>query len=576
MLVLIPMTIAGIYFYVSISGVLSGNTFHNLEQMLLQSGESIETSFTTFDNSCLRILSSSSLRENILSIEPDMDAFSLFTIKSSLDSELKGSMLFDNAWNSKLMSTLYLFLDRSTYCFFTRSSDNVEQEREKNIGIYLNEKSKKQQGLVFLPPSLKDQKIYFVRDLTNINTSQLFVKLVVGMDENVLYQKYGKTLNYPGAEAFLYDNGGMIYSHTDKTRLGQKVDSLFLNKDALAREKEIVLKNEEYYVGYQKILDNRFNFVVLIPRKQVLADFSKSMFHYLLTTLLIVLISLVLSILVSLGLTRFIKNLLNNINKVKRGIYETRMPLYKDPDLNHISETFNGMAGEIQHLIRQVYEKQILLRDTELKFLQSQMNPHFLFNVLTSIGYKARLSKDDTVYNMVTSLSELLQAGIYNHTHAKIPIRKELEYVRFYLFLQKARFGERLEYHIRMMDNDIPDYYLPKLCIEPLVENAVVHGLEKKVGKGTVTVTIYKASGCVYFDVADDGIGFDSGALKLGQYERLSGKNADNKSIGLVNTLQRIKLIYGDPYGITIKSSPGKGALIHVCIPVDLGGDAIV
>ncbi|WP_342440452.1 histidine kinase [Paenibacillus sp. FSL L8-0436] len=129
-----------------------------------------------------------------------------------------------------------------------------------------------------------------------------------------------------------------------------------------------------------------------------------------------------------------------------------------------------------------------------------------MFNTLITIGYKAKLSKDETVYKTVTSLTELLQAGIYSSSLAKVPIRQELDYIKFYLYLQKERFEDKIEYTIHIEDEAILDLLLPKLSVEPLVENAVVHGVEKKLGKGIIHIHIYRRIDSIYFEITDNGI----------------------------------------------------------------------
>ena len=285
--------------------------------------------------------------------------------------------------------------------------------------------------------------------------------------------------------------------------------------------------------------------------------------NYIGITVIIIIASVFIGIILSLRFTRFIRDLLSVINRVKVGDYEIKMPAYSDSELNLLSDTFNNMTYEIKYLINQVYEKQLLIKETEFKFLQSQMNPHFLFNTLITIGYKARLSKDETIYQMVTSLTQLLQAGIYTNSQTKVPIRQELEFIEFYLYLQKMRFQDKLEYNINL------DLVLPKLSIEPLVENAVVHGIEEKIGKGTVELNIYQEKDSIYFEVTDDGNGFESGSIDLDDSETVIMRKKGHNSIGLLNTHKRIKLMYGEAYGIHIESHISKGSKVTVRIPVD-------
>jgi two-component system sensor histidine kinase YesM len=377
-------------------------------------------------------------------------------------------------------------------------------------------------------------------------------------------------LEYPDSLAYIIDNNGVIYSCSDKSKLGTKVDNAILELKTSNDVTKAEINNQTYFVISKKLNDLGMTFVVGFPQKQILAKLSDSVRSCLVITLFIALL-IAASILLSLWVTKFFKNLLNNINKIKAGDYSGKMPVYKDAELNLLSETFNNMTDEIEYLINQVYEKQLLLKDTELKFLQSQMNPHFLLNTLVTIGYKARLSNDDTVYRMVASLTELLQASLYTNGTEKITIRQEIEFVKFYLYLQKIRFEDKIEYHINISDDSVLEYYLPKLCLQPIVENAVVHGLENKIGKGTVDIYVREEADSVYFEVCDDGIGFEADNWAKAQGETAANRKNGHNRIGLYNTNQRLKIIYGNKYGITVESKKNLGSRVIIHIPADRG-----
>ncbi len=575
LMVFVPMAVAGIFFYGKIYSALSGNAYNNLDQTIYQLSSNIESSFTTFDNSCIRVLSGSTIRKYIFDENLNTESESFFEVKSSIDSELRNSIVFDNAWNSKLMSTLYLFFGENDYCSISRNMGNFDTEYKNNVNIYKTSLGANKPGLAILPPSASDARIYFVRGVNNLNTSKLFAYLVIGMDENTLYEKYCKNLEYPDSKIIIYDNQGTIYLHSDQTMLGKKVEDTFLTQKNISKIDELKINDETYYFAHKKIFNNGLNLVVMIPKKQVLLNLSASMRDYLSISVVIIFVSLLMSIAVSLALSGYIRHLINNIKKIRSGNYDTRMPVYKDSDLNELSTTFNSMAEEIQYLIKQVYEKQLLLKETDLKFLHSQMNPHFLFNALATIGYNARLANDEVVYKMVTSLSVLLQAGIYSEGTLKIPVHQELEYAKFYLYLQKVRFGERLEYTINISDDSINHCLLPKFCIEPIVENSVVHGLENKLGNGNVTINAFRDENSLYFEVIDDGVGFEAGLINLEDHgdTRRGHHDKAHNNIALYNTNKRIKIMYGDDFGISVKSRPGKGTKVVLHIPVDQGDD---
>ena len=218
-------------------------------------------------------------------------------------------------------------------------------------------------------------------------------------------------------------------------------------------------------------------------------------------------------------------------------------------------------------MIETQYEQKILMEESEIQFLQQQMNPHFLFNILLTIQIKAKMSGDETVSKMITSLSNLLRAGIYRDKRSTIPIKEELKYVEYYLSLQKERYEDRLTYTIDIEDEELTDCEVPRLSIEPLVENAVVHGLEVSDKEGKVEVSIKAAGKDILIHVKDNGVGFDPAVLKLSDTRLNPDGTLTREKVGVKNTDRRIKMMYGDKYGLNIKSEINEGTDIEIKVP---------
>ncbi|WP_438497219.1 sensor histidine kinase [Paenibacillus sp. IHBB 3054] len=571
LLILLPMTFAGCYFYWNISGILTRNANDNLSLLIRQTNDNIEKSFQIIDNTSLHFLANKTVRTwSIEDVSPGDDYYKIFINKSEMEEDLRYSLMFNNAWNISLLSTAYVFFDADNYISVLKSQPNIEQINKNNLAVY-HSVNGIVRGKEIITPNLEDRTIYFTRIVSNINLPQQRLVLIFGTNEADLAEKYSGLLAFPGAMAYIIDNQGAIYSSADKQELGSIVSpAVYALKDN-AEVSEVKINQESYLAVSRSIGTTGLTFIAGIPKKQVLSKLSESMRNYIWIIALIAFISLAAGVLLSLRFTRVIRDLLRSIRKVKKGDYNTRMPAYKDVELNQLSTTFNRMTEEINYLIKEVYEKHLLIKESEIKFLQAQMNPHFLFNTLITIGYKAKLSKDETVYKMVTSLTELLQAGIYSNSLAKVPIRQELDYIKFYLYLQKERFEDKIEYTIHIEDEAILDLLLPKLSVEPLVENAVVHGVEKKLGKGIIHIHIYRRNDSIYFEITDNGNGFEHVPRNWSNFESMTMRKQGHNNIGLINTHKRVKLVYGEPYGVDVESEFGSGAKVTLHIPVDQG-----
>lgn len=327
--------------------------------------------------------------------------------------------------------------------------------------------------------------------------------------------------------------------------------------------------------------------VIAIPENQLMGLIFQTLGSYLIYIIILTVVIVGLSVLLILRLTVPLREIGEKIILVKEGQYDTKLPEYNSREFQEISSVFNQMTERINYLITEVYQKKLLLQDVELKFLQSQMNPHFMFNVLNMIAIKAQLDKNHDIHKMITAFSRLVQATIYRKDREKVSLRQELEYVEFYLFLQCSRYEGSLSYNIRLEDEDLLDCQVPKLCIQFVVENAVVHGFEPKDGSGHVDVLINKRFqniDILELVVRDDGVGFkeeffkkddsDNSPLEFGSkitlpletslQEEFSHKH---NGVGINNLHQVIQLFYGQEYGLSIYSKPEKGTTVIIRIP---------
>ena len=346
-------------------------------------------------------------------------------------------------------------------------------------------------------------------------------------------------------------------------------------KDSLSRcmgdgSTNLTIDNRKYLVDYRS-LSMGIHIMFAIPQDHVVSLLFQTYQNYIVTVFLVIVASIILIGLFISRLTKPLSEFTDKIHQVKQGDFKTKLPSYRAIEFQEISQSFNSMTDEIDHLVREVYEKQLIIREEELKFMQSQMNPHFMFNVLNSIALQARLNNDTQVYQLISSFSRLIQAKIYRRDNEKVSIRQELEYVDYYLLLQRHRYGERMEYRLTVHDKAVLDYYIPKLCLQLIVENAVVHGIEPKREKSLLTIDISARNQTVEIVVQDDGVGFD-GAEDYGEIRlplQSKEQTTNHNRIGLNNAYNIMKIMYGDEYGIRVFSRKGEGTRVVITIPFD-------
>ena len=282
---------------------------------------------------------------------------------------------------------------------------------------------------------------------------------------------------------------------------------------------------------------------------------------------MLIIICLIAAVVISLKSTGFLNEFIHAMESVRNRNYDIRIKEYKNAEINSLGRAFNEMMDELRELIRNKYESQILLNEMEIRFLQHQMNPHFLFNVLLTIQIKAKRSGNETIYKMVSKLSVLLRASIYTNNVDRITVGEELEYTEFYLYLQKMRFEDRFFYKIIVEDEELKKSIIPKFVIEPIVENAVIHGIENIENEGVIRIVLKKMGTDLLVTVQDNGAGFDVKEYfnSLEQAENGSSR----EKIGLKNVDLRLRHIYGEEYRIKIKSKINTGTTIYIKIPIE-------
>ena len=296
---------------------------------------------------------------------------------------------------------------------------------------------------------------------------------------------------------------------------------------------------------------------------------------------------------VSYGLSyRFSKpvtRMISNIRAFGKQNLDVRMEDSTIQEFHDIGQVFNEMADRIEYLITEVYEKQLLATKSQVKYLQSQLNPHFQFNILAMLSLKAKMSGNEELYESLNAFSKLMQGKIFRDKEIKIKVKEELEIVQFYLFLQKERYQDKLMYEINLSDEQIKENLIPRLLIEPLVENAVSHGLEPQKERGMIKVCLYEESSSekssreekinnteqkkrLHIIVEDNGVGMDYEKLNE-NYEKETLENGEigHTHTGLKNTQRMLRILYGEDYELDIESKKGKGTKIEIILPSERG-----
>ena len=230
-------------------------------------------------------------------------------------------------------------------------------------------------------------------------------------------------------------------------------------------------------------------------------------------------------------------------------------------EVQNLSDSFGHMVGRIQRLMTTVREEEVVLRKTELKALQAQINPHFLYNTLDSIAWMCERGKNADAVQMVHALARLFRISI-SRGHELIPIEKELQHAEAYLQIQKYRYKNQFTYHFTV-DESCLHCLCNKITLQPIIENAIVHGLDLMVDSGHIEITVKPDGDDILLIVADDGIGMEPEQVAA----LLQNEPSDRTGIGIKNVNDRLRIYFGPGYGLSIESAPYAGTTVTIRTP---------
>ncbi len=300
--------------------------------------------------------------------------------------------------------------------------------------------------------------------------------------------------------------------------------------------------------------------------------------YYSYSALLFVVIAILLSVLISHRLSRPILRLRSTMRAVEQGNFDITVDGSSNNEIGELAKDFNIMIAQIKELMRRNAEEHEQKRKSELLALQNQITPHFLYNTLDSIVWMAESRQYSNVVTTVAALARLLRLSV-SRGDEFISIHDEIEHIQNYLTIQKLRYRDKLNYVIDV-DESIMRLRTPKVILQPLVENAIYHGIKNKEGGGRVMITGGMRAGEVVLSVTDDGVGIDEERMRalLGQPIEGEPDKSDNghhphaprkrTRVGVRNVHERIQLYFGTKYGLSFRCSDGSGTIVDIRLPV--------
>ncbi|KRE36583.1 sensor histidine kinase [Paenibacillus sp. Soil724D2] len=408
-----------------------------------------------------------------------------------------------------------------------------------------------------------NQVYSFARKIRSVDTGKVLGYLVLDVDKNVIRNKIEAISNDKKNIMIVDSEGSMIYKSME----------YWIDSDKLLPYKgagTVVYKQDKdtELLSYYTSPFTGWTMIEMVPLATLLQDTVYVKNYIILIGAVCLLLAFIIFTIFALRITNPISELRNLMKKVVVGDLHVSIPISSRDEIGQLSQSFNIMVSKLSDLGYRLYESEIREKNAQISALQSQINPHFLYNTLGSISMYAEIQGNREVVKMTNNLSKLLRYSINSHK-SQVPLNLELDHVKGYMAIQQIRFEDKIQFHVNI-EPELLSYSVIRFILQPIVENSIVHGIDKGNGYGNIILTGKKQEDHMLITIQDDGAG-----MSAVQLQNLLDKKFDFASAeegtgghGLMNVHRRIALRYGNQYGIKIESSLKQGTTIFLTLPL--------
>lgn len=448
--------------------------------------------------------------------------------------------------------------------FVVLRSGTFFREEQNDLNIWSERDPNLQTNLFFMR---FDEEILAIHQINEFKTNTPKALVVFHLKKEALGDIIDSIkISEDESIVLLNDQDDIIQMSMGENRYPPTEEILNLLNDVKNTDKNQFIQDGDYFYFYRSVNNSKLQVVKIVPNTILVNSLERTLLIGFLITIFILIAAILFSLMFSKIISKPIIMLSNKMKTVALDADNQTSKIIRHDEIGILQTSFNEMVNYNQKLILQEYQSKIETRDAQIRALQAQMNPHFMYNTLQTIGGMALDKGVQEIYTITLSLSDIMRYS-FNFSKEMVSLREEIVYLNSYLFIQDQRFKNRL--HVKqVIPESFLDILIPKLIVQPIIENCFKHGFVNKSGDWNITLSteiINNQDGVLI--ISDNGLGISNERLKSIQADlALSSKKVINASnhIGLININSRIKLYHGDKYGLTIESTEGKGTVVKI------------
>lgn len=408
--------------------------------------------------------------------------------------------------------------------------------------------------------------ISLVRKIKDLKKFSDIGYIVIELNMSDMFDNHLKNINRdPGNNIFIInEEGKIIYNNIGQSQVNKSFDQEIFSKigDLKSGSFQSIYNNKPSLITFYTSSFTNWKVINVTSKNELIKGIDTVRNNSVAVGLVLIVITFIFSIIISNGIVKPIRKLKKMIGKIEQGDFENTIDIDRRDEIGMLTISFNNMSQKLKDLIGQIYIKEEEKRKAEIVALQAQINPHFTYNTLGVVKQMATIQKANGISKMLDSLINLLQSSA-KYRDKFITVEEELMLIRSYIYIQETRYCGKFSVEYEYEDT-VLEYKTLNLILQPIVENAMFHGIQNKDGFGKIVIRIHIVEDNLQYVIEDDGIGMSQEKIN----DIFSDNNDNFERLGISNVHKRIKLYFGDSYGISINSRVNEGTRITIIIPL--------
>ena len=566
-LILIPLLILSTLTYIKVSNTMEETILRTSRNTLSQSVSILEAKLSVIMNST-NIISFNKTLYDVITAKQDVYDNDL--LKQSVDQK-NLSNLIQQIERSSDIYRVRLYIRNIPGFFYDNINFNIYDDL-KSLSWYKKLESMAPVINMLAPQHFETEdnqvgKIIVVLLRVNFIRYDIPDALIrIDLHESVINNIVSQANNSKTGLSYIVNHDGEIISSSGNLRLLENMElrkSVENNAPMNDMSRNITVGNNSFLTIQKDVAQSDWKFITIIPYHEIKSTGQNIRFYMMIVMLITGVFSYIIAWFIASTSTKRLRNLANSMKIVTGGNFNVNISETSNDEIGQLTHDFNFMVKEMSDMIDERYETGKRIKSLELKSLQSQINPHFLYNSLDMINWSAAVTGNDKIVEMVQSLSIFYKIGLSKGMDI-ISIKNEIEHVKAYVNIQNLRFSNQITLEIDV-DEEVYSYGILKITLQPFVENAIHHGILKKAEKsGIIRISAKRINDNIVFKIQDNGIGMSEDIV-----ESLPNKDTFDEfhGFGIKNINERIKLQFGQQYGIHFDSTPGVGTTVTITIP---------